>query len=60
MTDYPGYIYAAIISLGGIVGYVKAGSIPSLIFGLTFGGFAAYGANRYSANPKNVGTALRA
>ncbi|CAG8518557.1 14252_t:CDS:2 [Racocetra persica] len=54
MTDYPGYIYATTIALGGVFGYVKAGSIPSLFFGLTFGGLAAYAANRTSVNPKNA------
>ncbi|KAF0396653.1 TMEM14-domain-containing protein [Gigaspora margarita] len=54
MTDYPGYIYAAAISLGGIFGYIKAGSLPSLFFGLTFGVLAAYGANRASNNPRDV------
>jgi uncharacterized membrane protein (UPF0136 family) len=46
------------VTLGGAIGYVKAGSLPSLIAGLTFGGFAAYAASRVSANPKNVEMAL--
>ncbi|CAG8473321.1 21217_t:CDS:2 [Dentiscutata erythropus] len=58
MTDYPGYVYAATISLGGVVGYIKAGSLPSLFFGLTFGVLAAYGASRVSANPRDVIVAL--
>ncbi|CAJ0904511.1 21154_t:CDS:2 [Entrophospora sp. SA101] len=47
MTDYIGYSYALTVTLGGVVGYVKAGSLPSLI-----------AANRVSTNPKNVGMAL--
>nr|CAG8519883.1 6337_t:CDS:2 [Entrophospora candida] len=58
MTDYIGYSYALTVTLGGVVGYVKAGSLPSLIAGLSFGGLAAYAANRVSTNPKNVGMAL--
>ncbi|XP_063696837.1 transmembrane protein 14 homolog [Culicoides brevitarsis] len=45
MIDFVGIIYALIVSAGGIVGYVKAGSIPSIVAGLTFGvliGISAY------------------
>jgi len=58
MTDYFGYAYAFTITLGGIFGYLKAGSMTSLLAGLTFGGLAAFAANRASVNPKNVGPAL--
>ncbi|KAG9303663.1 hypothetical protein G9A89_018560 [Geosiphon pyriformis] len=58
MIDYPGYAYSLIVGIGGIIGFVKAGSTPSLLAGLTFGGLAAYAAHRVSTNPKNVGLAL--
>ena len=35
--DYPGFVYACLIWFGGLYAFVKAGSIPSLIMGLSFG-----------------------
>ncbi|RHZ79373.1 hypothetical protein Glove_149g36 [Diversispora epigaea] len=58
MTDYIGYAYSFTVALGGIIGFVKAGSTMSLAAGLTFGCLAAFGANRVSKNSKNVGVAL--
>ncbi|CAG8558103.1 5755_t:CDS:2, partial [Ambispora gerdemannii] len=58
MTDIFGYVYATAIAVGGIIGYLKAGSTPSLVAGLSFGGAAGYAAYRVSLNPKNSGLAL--
>ncbi|CAG8563753.1 7715_t:CDS:2 [Acaulospora morrowiae] len=58
MKDYIGYAYAFTIGLGGVFGFLKAGSTSSLVAGLTFGSLAAYGAHRVSNNSKNVGLAL--
>ncbi|CAG8453669.1 15256_t:CDS:2 [Funneliformis caledonium] len=58
MTDFIGYTYAFTIALGGLFGYLKAGSMMSLVAGLSFGGLAAFAANRVSTNPKNAGLAL--
>ncbi|XP_023682109.1 transmembrane protein 14C-like [Paramormyrops kingsleyae] len=52
--DWMGYGYSALIVIGGIVGYVKAGSVPSLAAGLLFGGFAGLGTYKICQNPKHV------
>jgi len=51
MVDYLGYAYAAVVALGGIMGYLKAGSVMSLGAGLTFGSLAAFGARQVSVDP---------
>ncbi|KAK9538794.1 hypothetical protein VZT92_003943 [Zoarces viviparus] len=57
-VDWIGFSYAALVSAGGIIGYVKAGSVPSLAAGLLFGLLAAVGAYLASQNPKNVWLSL--
>ena len=42
--DHLGYLYAFLIAGGGIMGYVKAGSLMSLAMGLLFGTLAGLGA----------------
>ncbi|KAJ8277548.1 hypothetical protein GJAV_G00076480 [Gymnothorax javanicus] len=59
-VDWVGYGYAALIASGGIVGYVKKGSVPSLAAGLLFGGMAGFGAYRTSQNPKDIWVSLAA
>jgi len=51
--DFPGFAYAAAVAAGGLFGYYKAGSIPSLGAGLLFGGALAYGAFQVSQDPSN-------
>uniref|UniRef100_A0A3P9K8E0 Transmembrane protein 14C n=1 Tax=Oryzias latipes TaxID=8090 RepID=A0A3P9K8E0_ORYLA len=53
-VDWTGFMYAALVSAGGVVGYLKAGSATSLAAGLLFGLLAALGAYRTSQNPRNV------
>ncbi|XP_034744013.1 transmembrane protein 14C-like [Etheostoma cragini] len=53
-VDWLGFSYAALVSAGGIMGYVKAGSAASLAAGLLFGLLAAVGAYLASQNSKNV------
>ncbi|XP_033505399.1 transmembrane protein 14C-like [Epinephelus lanceolatus] len=57
-VDWIGFTYAALVSAGGIMGYVKAGSVTSLAAGLLFGLLAAVGAYLASQNPKNVWLSL--
>jgi len=45
--------YAAIVAAGGLIGYLKAGSIPSLVAGLSFGSVLGVGAYMTSVNPEN-------
>ncbi|XP_072219908.1 transmembrane protein 14C-like [Leuresthes tenuis] len=57
-VDWIGFGYAALVSAGGVVGYLKAGSVTSLVAGLLFGLLAAGGAYLASQNPKNVWVSL--
>ncbi|XP_064473429.1 transmembrane protein 14C-like [Ornithodoros turicata] len=51
-TDYWSFGYALAVVLGGIMGYVKAGSMMSLLAGVLFGGLALIGAYQTSLDPK--------
>ena len=42
--DYITYGYAFMVIAGGLAGYLKTGSVPSLAAGVLFGGIAAFGA----------------
>ncbi|GMK54210.1 hypothetical protein CspeluHIS016_0107960 [Cutaneotrichosporon spelunceum] len=59
-TDYdiPGFVYAALVSAGGLMGYLKKGSVASLAAGGGSGVVAAWGAYRVSQNPKDVRVSL--
>ncbi|CAL1540856.1 unnamed protein product [Lymnaea stagnalis] len=50
--------YAATIAAGGIIGYVKAGSVPSLAMGVACGTLMMYGAYQMGQDPKNITVSL--
>ncbi|XP_055352680.1 transmembrane protein 14C-like [Paramacrobiotus metropolitanus] len=52
--DYLGFLYSAMVAAGGIAGYAKAGSVPSLAMGLLFGGILGAGSYMVSQNRNNV------
>ena len=45
--------FAALVATGGVIGYAKAGSVPSLVAGLAFGGILGVGAYLTSVNANN-------
>ncbi|XP_043584356.1 transmembrane protein 14C [Bombus pyrosoma] len=59
-ADILGYIYAATVAAGGVLGYVKAQSIPSLGAGLIFGSVLGYGAYQTSQDPTNIRVSIAA
>ncbi|CAL1683355.1 unnamed protein product [Lasius platythorax] len=56
--DIPAFAYAAAVAGGGILGYVKSSSIPSLAAGLLFGSILGYGAYQTSQDQTNVAVLL--
>ncbi|XP_072139834.1 transmembrane protein 14C [Mobula birostris] len=57
-VDWLGFGYAALVASGGVLGYVRAGSVPSLAAGLLFGSVAGIGAYQITQNPKNIWLSL--
>ncbi|BGP54299.1 hypothetical protein JCM8202_000730 [Rhodotorula sphaerocarpa] len=53
-----GFVASALISLGGVMGFVKARSLPSLIMGGGSGALLAYGVQRQRADPRDVGVVV--
>ncbi|KZC08961.1 Transmembrane protein 14C [Dufourea novaeangliae] len=59
-VDILAYTYAATVAAGGVLGFIKSNSIPSLGAGLFFGTILGYGAYQTSVDPTNVGVFLGA
>ncbi|KOC62406.1 UPF0136 membrane protein [Habropoda laboriosa] len=59
-ADVLGYVYAATVAAGGVFGYIKAQSIPSLGAGLLFGSVLGYGAYQTSEDPTNIRLSIAA
>ncbi|KAI8432757.1 hypothetical protein MSG28_013716 [Choristoneura fumiferana] len=57
-VDFFGFAYAATVAAGGIMGYAKAGSVPSLGAGIIFGSILGFGAYQISRDPTNYGLML--
>merc|ERR1712243_241396 len=53
-SDYLTFAFALVVVLGGLIGFLKKGSAPSLVAGIVFGGIIAFGATQTSHNPKNI------
>ncbi|XP_060065329.1 transmembrane protein 14C-like [Ylistrum balloti] len=53
-VDYVSIAYAVTVAAGGILGYTRAGSVPSLAAGVICGGLMGVGAYQTSQDPKNV------
>uniref|UniRef100_A0A8C6Z4A7 Transmembrane protein 14A n=1 Tax=Nothoprocta perdicaria TaxID=30464 RepID=A0A8C6Z4A7_NOTPE len=57
-VDWIGFAYAALLAVGGVMGYTRKGSKISLAAGLTFGSVTAYGAYCVTRDPRNVKISL--
>ncbi|XP_064617138.1 transmembrane protein 14C-like [Liolophura sinensis] len=58
MADIISIVYASVVAIGGIIGYVKAGSSMSLAMGLSCGGLMGIGAYQTSVDPRNIWLSL--
>ena len=52
-ADLIAYAYAFAVAAGGLMGFVKKGSVMSGLAGVAFGGAAGFGAYQVSQNPGN-------
>jgi len=50
VNEVPAYVLAALTAGGGITGYVRTGSLPSVIAGTTVGALYALGGYRIATN----------
>lgn len=52
--DYISYGFAALVLFGGVMGYLRKGSVMSLVMGTIAGSLLLYGAYQLSENPNNL------
>ncbi|XP_078722649.1 LOW QUALITY PROTEIN: transmembrane protein 14A-like [Lampetra fluviatilis] len=52
--DWYGFGFGSLVIAGGILGYKRKGSLPSLIAGLIFGLLLEFGAFQLSFDPNNI------
>ncbi|KAM6433613.1 transmembrane protein 14A isoform 1-T1 [Rhynochetos jubatus] len=57
-VDWVGFAYAALLAVGGVMGYTRKGSKISLAAGLTFASVTGYGAYCVTQDPRNVKISL--
>ena len=53
-SHWIGFGYVALVASSGIVGYAKAGRVPSLAARVLFGGLEGLGAYQLSQDPRNI------
>ena len=52
--DVLSVILGVIVIIGGLIGYIRAGSLPSLVAGIVFGALILIGSYFSSRDPANV------
>ena len=52
--DPLGLAYGLLVSGGGIYGYARSGSVPSIVAGVSFGLLAIAGSMQLAHDPKNI------
>ena len=53
-TDFFAFAYAILVTIGGVMGYARKGSLPSLVMGLASGLVLFYAAYQVSLSPQNA------
>uniref|UniRef100_A0A8C5MFH6 Transmembrane protein 14A n=1 Tax=Leptobrachium leishanense TaxID=445787 RepID=A0A8C5MFH6_9ANUR len=57
-VDWIGFGYAALLAIGGFMGYSRKGSVMSLVAGLSFGIVSGYGAYCVSHDQSDIKISL--